>query len=83
MMPGTDGYDLIKKIRSTSKIPIIIISAKCENHDKVIGLDIGADDYITKPFDPLELIARVNAQLRRCYLLNLEDNNRILLKVEI
>lgn len=74
MMPGIDGYALIKKIRSNSKIPIIIISAKCENYDKVIGLDIGADDYITKPFDPLELIARVNAQLRRCYSLNLEDN---------
>lgn len=80
MIPGTDGYDLIKKIRSTSNIPIIIISAKCENHDKVIGLDIGADDYITKPFDPLELIARVNAQLRRCYLLNLEDNNENIIK---
>ncbi|WP_291651200.1 response regulator transcription factor [Clostridium sp.] len=74
MMPGIDGYAIINKIRSTSNIPIIIISAKCENHDKVIGLDIGADDYITKPFDPLELIARVNAQLRRCYSLNIRDN---------
>lgn len=74
MMPGIDGYKLIKKIRGISNIPIIIISAKCENHDKVIGLDIGADDYITKPFDLLELIARVNAQLRRCYSLNSKDN---------
>jgi len=74
MIPGIDGYELIKKIRSTSNIPIIIISAKCENHDKVIGLDMGADDYITKPFDLLELIARVNVQIRRCYSLNSEDN---------
>ncbi|MCR1950839.1 MULTISPECIES: response regulator transcription factor [Clostridium] len=80
MMPDTDGYDLIRKIRSNSNLPIIIISAKCENHDKVIGLDIGADDYITKPFDPLELIARVNAQLRRCYLLNLDENKDNIIK---
>lgn len=81
MMPGIDGYKLIKKIRGISNIPIIIISAKCENHDKVIGLDIGADDYITKPFDLLELIARVNAQLRRCYSLNSNDNIDNIIKV--
>ncbi|WP_411168298.1 response regulator transcription factor [Clostridium sp. MB05] len=80
MMPGIDGYSLIKKIRSTSNIPIIIISAKCENYDKVLGLDVGADDYITKPFEPLELIARVNAQLRRCYSLNVEDSVEKIIK---
>lgn len=67
MMPNMDGYKLIENIRKDKKIPIIIISAKTQSYDKIIGLDIGADDYITKPFDPLELVARVKSQLRRYY----------------
>ncbi|GAA0744810.1 response regulator transcription factor [Clostridium oceanicum] len=74
MMPKIDGYNLINEIRKESNIPIIIVSAKVQGHEKVIGLHTGADDYVTKPFDPLELLARVNAQLRRYYKFN--DNNQ-------
>jgi DNA-binding response OmpR family regulator len=65
MMPELDGYQLIKGLRERSNLPIIIVSAKTENHEKILGLDLGADDYVTKPFDPLEVIARIKAQLRR------------------
>lgn len=65
MMPKLDGLRATLKIREKSGIPIIILSAKSEDSDKVIGLDVVADDYITKPFNPLELIARVKSQLRR------------------
>lgn len=65
MMPGLDGIRTTLKIRETSSIPIIILSAKSEDNDKILGLNIGADDYITKPFNPLELVARVKSQLRR------------------
>lgn len=65
MMPKLDGLRATLKIREKRGIPIIILSAKSEDSDKVIGLDVGADDYITKPFNPLELIARVKSQLRR------------------
>ena len=65
MMPGLDGIRTTRKVRETSSIPIIILSAKSEDADKILGLNIGADDYITKPFNPLELVARVKSQLRR------------------
>jgi DNA-binding response OmpR family regulator len=65
MMPGIDGIQATKLIRKDKNIPIIMLSAKSEDYDKIIGLNIGADDYITKPFNPLELIARVKSQLRR------------------
>lgn len=65
MMPGLDGIRTTLKVREKSAIPIIILSAKSEDSDKIIGLDVGADDYITKPFNPLELIARVKSQIRR------------------
>ena len=65
MMPGLDGIRTTLKVRETSSIPIIILSAKSEDTDKILGLNIGADDYITKPFNPLELVARVKTQLRR------------------
>lgn len=65
MMPRLDGLRTTLKIREYSSIPIIILSAKSEDSDKIIGLDVGADDYITKPFNPLELTARVKSQLRR------------------
>ena len=65
MMPGLDGIRTTLKVRETSSIPIIILSAKSEDNDKILGLNIGADDYITKPFNPLELVARVKSHIRR------------------
>lgn len=65
MMPGLDGLRATMKIRENKNIPVIIFSAKSEDTDKIMGLNMGADDYITKPFNPLELIARVKSQLRR------------------
>lgn len=65
MMPKLDGIRATLKIREESSIPIIILSAKSEDSDKILGLNIGADDYITKPFNPMELLARVKSQIRR------------------
>lgn len=65
MMPGLDGIRTTLKVRETSSIPIIILSAKSEDTDKILGLNIGADDYLSKPFNPLELVARVKSQMRR------------------
>lgn len=65
MMPVMDGTHAVIQIRKTSNVPVIMLSAKSEDMDKILGLNIGADDYVTKPFNPLELIARVKSQLRR------------------
>ena len=65
MLPGIDGYQVCREIRSHSSVPIIMLSAKGEVFDKVLGLELGADDYIIKPFDPKEMVARVRAVLRR------------------
>lgn len=65
MLPGEDGISLCRRVRATSTLPIIIVSARAEDIDRVIGLEVGADDYMTKPFNPRELIARVRAMLRR------------------
>lgn len=65
MMPRLDGIRATLKIREENSIPIIILSAKSEDADKILGLNVGADDYVTKPFNPLELVARVKSQLRR------------------
>lgn len=65
MMPRMNGYELLKKIREEYQIPVMILSAKVQLDDKILGLDLGADDYITKPFEPLEVVARVRAHLRR------------------
>ncbi len=65
MMPRLDGIRATLKIREKNNIPIIILSAKSEDADKILGLNVGADDYVTKPFNPLELVARVKSQLRR------------------
>lgn len=65
MMPGMDGITALAKIREKSNVPVILLTAKGEDTDKVLGLDVGADDYITKPFNPVEVLARVKSQLRR------------------
>lgn len=70
MMPKMDGLETLKKIRETSNVPVIMVTAKATEKDKIQGLTLGADDYITKPIKPLELLARVKAQLRRYTQLN-------------
>ncbi len=81
MMPGIDGLDVIQKVRSESTIPIILLTARATEQDKLIGLEIGADDYITKPFSMKELAARIRAVLRRIPITNQEkkeSENKIL-----
>lgn len=83
MMPGMDGFQVLKKIRETSNIPVLMLTAKNNEEDKVSGLRLGADDYLTKPFSINELMARVNSLIRRYKTLNpafTEDNNCIMLK---
>ena len=65
MMPGMDGITAMTRIRERSNVPVILLTAKSEDTDKVLGLNLGADDYVTKPFNPVELLARVRSQLRR------------------
>ena len=65
MMPGLDGYALTRALRGISDLPILILSAKSRDEDKILGLNLGADDYLAKPFNPVEVVARVKAQLRR------------------
>lgn len=69
MMPGMDGFRALKMIREKYNVPVIILSAKIADSDKILGLNLGADDYITKPFQPMEAVARVNANIRRFYSL--------------
>lgn len=67
MMPGIDGFAVLRKIRTVSKVPAIMLTARGEDYDKILGLELGADDYITKPYNPMEVVARSKAQLRRTY----------------
>ncbi len=70
MMPEMNGFELTKRVRKVSRMPILILSAMNADSDKILGLDIGADDYITKPFNPLEVVARIKSNLRRSYELD-------------
>ena len=74
MMPNKDGIETLKEIRKHKCLPVIMLSAKSEDTDKITGLDLGADDYVTKPFNPLELIARVNSNIRRFTTLGTMEN---------
>lgn len=67
MMPGLDGFAVLKKIREESNVPAIMLTARGEDYDKILGLELGADDYITKPYNPMVVVARIKAQLRRNY----------------
>lgn len=82
MMPVMDGITAMARIRALSNIPVILLTAKGEDTDKILGLNVGADDYVTKPFNPVELVARVKAQLRRFMQLggNVADNDTIKVK---
>ena len=83
MMPGMTGLEMCKKIRETNNIPVIMLSAKSADLDKILGLQTGADDYVVKPFNPLELTARVKSQLRRYTQLNPNSNVHEAAKSEI
>lgn len=74
MMPKKDGFHVLKELRMDSNLPVIILSAKTSDHDKILGLDLGADDYIAKPFNPLEAVARINSNIRRFYSLGANDS---------
>ncbi len=76
MMPEVDGYNLVEQIRGSSNVPILFLSAKTDIVDKIKGLQIGADDYIIKPFDPMEVVTRVAANLRRCYGYGVEEKGK-------
>ena len=78
MLPGMDGYQVCTEIRKTSHVPIIMLTAKGETFDKVLGLELGADDYIVKPFEPKELVARVKAVLRRYECKQEEEDKDVL-----
>jgi len=82
MMPYMDGFQFIKEVRQSFHLPILIISAKNEDHDKILGLGLGADDFIPKPFNPLEVIARVQAHLRRSYNYSTESSLATLKRIE-
>lgn len=81
MMPGIDGFHVVKKIREDSNIPVIILSARDTDADKILGLNLGADDYLSKPFNPLEAVARVNSNIRRFYKLGTKEKTEDLIKV--
>ncbi len=78
MLPDIDGFSICRLIREKYNFPVIMLTAKIEDIDKINGLAIGADDYITKPFNPLEVVARVKAQIRRCNRYNNEISNNII-----
>jgi DNA-binding response OmpR family regulator len=78
MLPGMDGLEVCKEIRRASNVPIIMLSARVDEVDRVLGLEIGADDYVTKPFSPRELLARVKAVLRRASFMPMPDEQQML-----
>lgn len=77
MMPKKDGFHVLKELREESNLPVIILSAKTADNDKILGLDLGADDYIAKPFNPLEAVARINSNIRRFYSLGANDSHTV------
>lgn len=81
MMPEMDGIQVLMKMRETKNIPVIFLSAKSEDTDKILGLNLGADDYVTKPFNPVELLARVKSQLRRYMVLGSGSFNTSIIKI--
>lgn len=76
MMPKMDGYRVLKKVRESSNVPVIMLSAKGADADKILGLDLGADDYLTKPFNPLEAVARIRSNIRRFYSLGAKSEEK-------
>lgn len=83
MMPGIDGYRTLKNIREANNIPVIMVSAKSAESDRILGLNMGADDYIVKPFQPMEAIARINANIRRFYSLGANAKKETLPELKV
>ena len=81
MMPKLDGYHVLQELRKESNIPVLILSAKDADSEKILGLNLGADDYLAKPFNPLEAVARVNSAIRRFYSLGTQETKRGTLSV--
>lgn len=81
MMPQMDGYQVLRRLRQDSNIPVIFLSARGADEDKILGLDLGADDYIPKPFNPLEAMARINSNIRRFYHLGTESKKAKEIKI--
>lgn len=81
MMPGISGYEVIKMVREKHNIPIIVLSAKILDNDKILGLNLGADAYLTKPFNPLEVIAYINAMLRRSAINDAKHDENSVIKI--
>ncbi len=81
MMPEMDGYHVLQELRKESNIPVIILSAKDADSEKILGLNLGADDYLAKPFNPLEAVARVNSNIRRFYRLGANEVKAEVIKV--
>ena len=82
MMPKMDGYHVLREMRKDNNIPVLILSAKDADSEKILGLNLGADDYMAKPFNPLELVARVNSNIRRFYSLGTSTGAQVELKVK-
>ncbi len=82
MMPKMDGYQVLRKLREDSNIPVIILSAKDADSEKILGLNLGADDYLSKPFNPLEAVARVNSNVRRFYSLGSSEVKKETIKIK-
>ena len=82
MMPKMDGYKVLKEMRKNSNIPVIILSAKDADSEKILGLNLGADDYITKPFNPLEAVARIKSNIRRFYSLGTNGGGQSVVRVK-
>ena len=82
MMPKMDGYQVLKRIREGSNIPVMVLSAKSQDADKILGLDLGADDYLAKPFNPMEAMARINSNIRRFYSLGAKSRELKQLQVK-
>jgi two-component system alkaline phosphatase synthesis response regulator PhoP len=78
MLPGMDGLEVLNRLRRESNVYVILLTARTEETDKIVGLSIGADDYVTKPFSPRELVARIKAALRRMQLISQEEHEGIL-----
>lgn len=81
MMPNVDGYHVLSQLRKESNIPVVIISAKDADSEKILGLNLGADDYLAKPFNPLEAVARVNSAIRRFYKLGAGEVKQVVVRV--